>query len=79
MDLRAELIQEIERFIVGRGISESTFGRLAVNDGKFVKRLRARQNVTLDRIDRAREYIRASGSCPTLGKGARDKSPAEVA
>jgi hypothetical protein len=58
MDTQAQLLTEIEAFLATREIAESTFGRLAVNDGKFVSRLRARANMTLATIDRARDFIR---------------------
>ncbi|WP_424138628.1 hypothetical protein [Roseomonas chloroacetimidivorans] len=57
MDAQSALLTEIEAFVAERGIAESTFGRKAVNDGKFVGRLRERQNMTLSTIARAMEYI----------------------
>lgn len=61
LDDRAALLGEIETYLASldRPIAETTFGRLAVNDGKFVSRLRARKNVTVDRIERCRAFIRA--------------------
>ena len=38
-------------------MAESTFGRLAVNDGKLVSRLRLGGRVTTDTIDRVRSFI----------------------
>ena len=35
-----ELLDEIRRFCREQGMAESTFGRRAVNDGKFVGRIR---------------------------------------
>ena len=35
-----ELLQEITDYCRSAGMAESTFGKLAVNDGKFVNRLR---------------------------------------
>lgn len=58
MDDQTRLLTEIEAFIRERGIAETTFGRLAVNDGKFVRRLRERQNMTLATLERARDFIR---------------------
>ena len=40
------MIRKIEAFCRDRGMAESTFGRLAVNDGKFVRRLREDRRVT---------------------------------
>lgn len=39
-------------------ISESTFGRQVVNDGKFVSRLRSGRGVTLKTVSKTKEYIR---------------------
>lgn len=58
MDIKAALLTEIEDFLRHRDMAESTFGRLAVNDGKFVPRLRARANVTVDTVDRVRDFMR---------------------
>ncbi len=58
MDVQTELLTEIEAFLVNRRMAETTFGRLAVNDGKFVGRLRAGENMTLSTIDKARGFLR---------------------
>ena len=54
---QSELLAEIEAFLPERGVTETTFGRLAVNDGKFVGRLRANENMTLQTMAKAREYM----------------------
>jgi hypothetical protein len=54
---RAGLLTNIAAFIAERGISETTFGRLAVNDGKFVARLRSAENMTDGLIKRAHKFI----------------------
>jgi hypothetical protein len=54
---RSSLLAEIARFISERRIAESTFGRLAVNDGKFVERLRSGGNMTTTLLRRAHEFI----------------------
>lgn len=54
-----ELLREIEEFSRKRRISETTFGLLSVNDGKFVGRLRSGKNMTLLTISKVREFIRA--------------------
>ena len=38
-------------------MAETTFGRLAVNDGKFVARLRAQGNITFATAERVRAFI----------------------
>lgn len=58
MDTQAQLLAEIEDFLSTRKIAETTFGRMAVNDGKFVSRLRSGANMTLSTIDRVRQFIR---------------------
>lgn len=58
MSTQADLLSEIENFLRTRKIAETTFGRLAVNDGKFVPRLRLGANMTLSTVDRVREFIR---------------------
>lgn len=58
MDTQAQLLTEIEAFLATREMAETTFGRHAVNDGKFVSRLRARANMTLATIDRAKDFIK---------------------
>jgi hypothetical protein len=62
---RASLLAEIGRFLGERNITETTFGRLAVNDGKFVARLRSAGNMTTGLIAKAHDFIRVQ----------RDKMP----
>ena len=57
MTIQNELLAEIEAFLRTRKIAETTFGLRAVNDGKFVPRLRAGANMTLSTISKAREYM----------------------
>lgn len=59
MDMRADLLKDIQAFVIERKIAETTFGRLAVNDGKFVPRLRSGSPVGLDLAQRAQNYMRA--------------------
>src|SRR4029077_15019454 len=51
------LLRDIARYCRSAGIAESTFGRLAVNDGKLVGRLRLGGRVTTDTVGRARAFI----------------------
>ncbi len=53
------LLREIADYCRRAGLAESTFGRLAVNDGKFVNRLREGGRVTTTTCDRVRTYIAA--------------------
>lgn len=82
MSVQAELLNEIEIFLAKRGgMAETTFGRLAVNDGKFVRRLREGCNMTLATIDRTRKFIRnqspASEVSPST-KGQLSEAPVAV-
>jgi SAM-dependent methyltransferase len=52
-----QLLQEIAAFCRGRGIAESTFGRRAVNDGKFVARLRFGGGITTHTARRVRAFM----------------------
>jgi hypothetical protein len=58
MSAQSQLLAEIEAFLRTRKIAATTFGKLAVNDGKFVGRMREGGNLTVKTIDRVREYIR---------------------
>lgn len=60
MDQREALLSEIEKFVAERRMAPSTFGRMAVNDGKFVKRLAEGGNITIRTAERVREYIRSA-------------------
>src|SRR5439155_8588267 len=51
------LLRDIADYFRGAGIAESTFGRLAVNDGKLVGRLRLGGRVTTDTAERVRAFI----------------------
>ena len=57
MDVRDELVGEIEAYCRESGIAETTFGRIAVNDGKFVGRLRDGKGVTTATVDRVRRFL----------------------
>ena len=72
------LISEIETFCQRTGTAESTFGRQAVNDGKFMSRLREGKGVTLKTLSRVREYI-ASRNEGTASQAASPSSPAKSA
>lgn len=51
------LLQEITDYCRKSGVAESTFGRLAVNDGKFVNRLRDGGRITTLTLERVRAYM----------------------
>ena len=51
------LLREISDYCRKAGVAESTFGRLAVNDGKFVNRLREGGRITTSTLERVRSFI----------------------
>ncbi len=51
------LLRDIAEFCRRARMAESTFGRLAVNDGKLVSRLRLGGRVTGDTVNRVRAFI----------------------
>ncbi len=59
------LLDSISAFCRSNGIAESTFGRRAVNDGKFVARLRDGARITPETLDRVTVFLeRHGGSAP---------------
>ena len=59
MSLQSDLLSDIESFLAkqGSGMSETTFGRLAVNDGKLIGRLRKKCNMTVATLERVRAFM----------------------
>jgi len=53
----SDLLAEIEAFLAETGMKKTVFGRAALNDGAFVKRLQDGGGVTLATVDRVRAYI----------------------
>jgi hypothetical protein len=53
------LLHEISNYCRTAGMAESTFGQRAVNDGKFVSRLRNGGRVTLTTLERVRNFNKA--------------------
>jgi SAM-dependent methyltransferase len=51
------LLRDIAEYCRRARMAESTFGRLAVNDGKLVSRLRLGGRVTTDTVERVRSFI----------------------
>jgi SAM-dependent methyltransferase len=69
------LLREISEYCRRVGMAESTFGRLAVNDGKLVSRLRTGASVTIDTMERVRGFIGA----PANAAGRRGKAKSAAA
>lgn len=59
MDAIEKLIAEIEAYCAKHDMAETTFGRLAVNDGKLVGRLRAGRSITLKTLDTINAFLAA--------------------
>lgn len=57
MSTIAALLREIGTFCKDFGITESTFGRRAMSDGKFVERIKAGGGLTVANLDRLRAYM----------------------
>jgi SAM-dependent methyltransferase len=66
--LSETLLRDIAEFCRRARMAESTFGRLAVNDGKLVSRLRLGGRVTTDTVDRVHAFI--AGDQRNAGNGA---------
>jgi hypothetical protein len=56
------LLESIAAFCRSSGIAESTFGRRAVNDGKFVSRLRDGARITPETLDRVTTFLERHGA-----------------
>jgi len=80
MDDAQTLLQQIEDTCRRLKMAQTTFGRLAVNDGKFVSRLQQGGRTTIQTVERVHRFIEAQGgeSATTLRsaiKGLRAPSP----
>ena len=53
----ASLLRDISDYCSRTGMAETTFGRRAVNDGKFTSRLRDGGRVTLETVERVQHFI----------------------
>lgn len=58
MTLKQELLKQIDAYLAQTGMPATTFGRLAVNDGNFVPRLRAGSSITLRTHDRIASFLK---------------------
>ena len=78
------LLDSISAFCRHNGIAESTFGRRAVNDGKFVARLRDGARITPETLERVSSFLERHGasapaSPPELRQLIRVSGPATPA
>src|SRR3954463_13989049 len=58
----APLLDSIAEFCRRTGMAESTFGRRAVNDGKFVARLRDGARITPETLERVSIFLQRHGA-----------------
>ena len=56
-----DLLDSISEFCRRAGMAESTFGRRAVNDGKFVSRLRDGARITPETLERVSAFLTTQG------------------
>jgi len=56
--LHASLLRRVEDFIATNDLNATLFGKLAVNDGNFMRDLRSGRNMTLRRLECAEAFIR---------------------
>jgi hypothetical protein len=59
---RDTLLREIDAFRERTGMTDTRFGRAALNDGHFVRRLREGGNITLRTVERVRAFMRADSA-----------------
>ena len=73
-----EILGEIREFCRATQTAESTFGRLVVNDGKLVSRLRDGAKITTGTLDKVRAYLHEHTPAPSNvnGSPATAKVPA---
>ena len=61
-----QLLTAVIEFCKEHKMAESTFGRKAVNDGKFVSRLRTGARVTPETFEKVKKFINSSGNVKTI-------------
>lgn len=67
----SSILKELGEFCREVGLAESTFGRLAVNDGKLISRLRDGRKITTATLARVRRYIAEHRDSPRPRRGRR--------
>ena len=61
-----QLLTVVIEFCKEHKMAESTFGRKAVNDGKFVSRLRTGARVTPETFEKVKKFINSSGNVKSI-------------
>jgi hypothetical protein len=59
MDPIEHLLSDVEAFLEAHGMAKTTFGVLAVNDGKIFGRMKARKNMTTSTMCKLRAFMSA--------------------
>src|SRR3954470_14850282 len=59
-----QILDEIRDYCRATRTAESTFGRLVVNDGKLVSRLRDGARITTGTLDKVRAYLSEHAGAP---------------
>src|SRR5665213_4004594 len=65
----AQILGEIREYCRATQTAESTFGRLVVNDGKLVSRLRDGARITTGTLDKVRAYLAEYRPEPPSARG----------
>ena len=66
-----QVLGEIRDYCRATRTAESTFGRLVVNDGKLVSRLRDGARITTGTLDKVRAYLSEHASAPAAARQTR--------
>ena len=61
-----QLLTAVIEFCQEYKMAESPFGRNAVNDGKFVSRLRTGARVTPETFEKVKKFINSSGNIKSI-------------
>ena len=67
-----QLLTAVIEFCKEYKMAESTFGRKAVNDGKFVSRLRTGARVTPETFEKVKKFINSSGNVKSIQIDSQD-------
>jgi len=70
-----QILGEIREFCRATQTAESTFGRLVVNDGKLVSRLRDGAKITTGTLDKVRAYLQAISGGGSPGSSSSITTP----
>ena len=70
-----QVLSEIRDYCRATQTAESTFGRLVVNDGKLVSRLRDGAKITTGTLDKVRAYLTEHRTAPPSTRTATSSSP----